>query len=1066
MTSRSLLTIEYGSAMRQNANRFRRVSSLAAATACAALTGALGHSFPSGRPADEFLRTLSDIAPRLARPFAGRLSFPYPYIRREQPTRGVVTPPLSSDLLALRIAFASKNPSRAASSPRHAAVTHLLLGESRRAVDVLRAAASQEATDQNVWGDLSAALIASCDDFHSLEDCLDALAAADTALARDANAGTARFNRALALQRLGLIDDARREWNLTLQEDIAPEWRREAQENATHLQKAVRDWASDRAQLEAAIVRSDWARVRSLVTAHPRDARVWGEGVYLGQWADAVTAVDRPAATRALDIARAIGESLRVVSGESFLSDAVQNVTEATRAKDEDMRTVALAYIRYREGRQKHSAFRPGEAIPLLEKSQELFAQSGSPMQFVAAYYIASARYAANEIEEASARLDALAGHHFERRGYVALSAQIGWEHGLCRLVRGEFSTALDILERSASAFGSLGEEENRASIEDFIAEVHEFTGNPSEAWNVRARALAVMGNERRLVSLATAATARMQRGEWKRAVTLLNLRVETALRIANTLHAASALVQRSIAKSRLNDRRAAAQDLQLARAWLAAIRDAHQHHRVEAELAFGEGIAAQDPRTAIDSFSRALEFYRQNDLEVFFAQVLLERARANRRNGDLQAAYADALDGLESLEQQRRSVRDLNDRASMFQSSQDLFIEAIEIASTRNDDVGAFALSERARGRALLDQFERTELGSARAPQEPMTLHELQRSLAPDAAIIQYSALSRDVLAFVIRRDHFEAVVLPAGTVKLGELVRQCSAAAIEGDAARLRHVCGRVAQTLVSPIEPLLRDVHTIAVVADGPLTALPFRALVDGDEFLGDRFAIVESPSATLAVRSAQRARSIRGEQALLVGATEFDRKRFPSVQSLENVSAEIDGVRRLLAESLTLSGAQATRDAIVRALPNANVAHFAGHAVANDERPLESRLLVASSDVSEDLTASTIAALHLDRTRLVYLSSCRAAAPTARNDGVKNLALAFIAAGVPSVVASRWDLPDRDAASIATRFHRAALETGDPAEALRRAAPLRDIHRSELSSACSLVVTGGSPSLVHP
>jgi CHAT domain-containing protein len=924
----------------------------------------------------------------------------------------------------------------------------------------------QQTADPNVWNDLSVALIASCDDFQALEDCLDGLGAADTALARNGDGGAARFNRALALQRLGLMDDARREWNVALEEDLPPEWRREAENNVLAIQKPAGDWKGDRVQLEAAVARGDLPLVRSLVAAHSRDARAWGEGVYLGQWADAAMAGDRAAADRALAIARAIGESLRRVSGESLLSDAVQHVTDVAHSDDERRQATALAYIRYREGRQKYGSLGPGGAIPILEKSQELFAKSGSPMQFVAAYFVASAMYAANEIDDASTRLDTLAAKHFEQRGYIALSAQIGWEHGLCRLVRGEFSEALDILERSASEFGKLGEDENRASIEDFVAEVHEFTGNPAEAWTVRARALAVIGDERRLVSLATAATARMQRGEWSRAIALLNLRVETALRVANALHAASALVQRSIAKSHLEDHFGAAQDLQLAREWLKAIRDADQHRRVEAELAFGEAIATSDPRSAIDSFSRALEFYRQRDLEVFSAQVLLQRARANRRVGDLQAADADAIDGLASLERQRGSVRDLNDRASMFQSSRDLFVEAIEIARMQNNDAAAFALSERARGRALLDQFERTELGAGRAPQNPSSLDELQSALAADAAIVEYSALSRSLLAFVVRRDRFEVVALPASPTALEPLVRRCSDAAIDGDAAKVRDACGRVASVVLSPIEPALRDLHTVAIVADGPLTALPFRALMDNDQFFGERFAITEAPSATLAVLSAQRARSMRGEQALLIGATEFDRKRFPSLQSLENVPTEIEGLRRRLPKSLTLYGAQVTRDAIERALMSANVVHFAGHAIADDEHPLASQLLLASRSATEDLTASSIAALHLDRTRLVYLSSCRSAAPGVRNDGVKNLALAFIAAGVPSIVASRWDLPDRDAALLATRFHAAALETGDPAKALQRAAPLQERSGSELSAACSIVVTGGSPSLVHP
>jgi len=50
---------------------------------------------------------------------------------------------------------------------------------------------------------------------------------------------------------------------------------------------------------------------------------------------------------------------------------------------------------------------------------------------------------------------------------------------------------------------------------------------------------------------------------------------------------------------------------------------------------------------------------------------------------------------------------------------------------------------------------------------------------------------------------------------------------------------------------------------------------------------------------------------------------------------------------------------------------------------------------------------------------------------------SLARAFLQAGVPSVVANRWLVEDRAAATLLTAFHDVYRKTGDAAVALQRA-----------------------------
>jgi len=138
-----------------------------------------------------------------------------------------------------------------------------------------------------------------------------------------------------------------------------------------------------------------------------------------------------------------------------------------------------------------------------------------------------------------------------------------------------------------------------------------------------------------------------------------------------------------------------------------------------------------------------------------------------------------------------------------------------------------------------------------------------------------------------------------------------------------------------------------------------------------------------------------------------------------------------------------------------MQNKQVVHFAGHAV-NGDAPWTARLLLAPDQHRSGSGALYLYELYgrdFSHTRVVVLAACRTAAgPVSRLEGALSLARPFLAAGVPSVVASLWDIDDAVSRSFFVAFHRALLVEGDPVLALRQTqiALLRD----------------ADPSLAHP
>ena len=99
------------------------------------------------------------------------------------------------------------------------------------------------------------------------------------------------------------------------------------------------------------------------------------------------------------------------------------------------------------------------------------------------------------------------------------------------------------------------------------------------------------------------------------------------------------------------------------------------------------------------------------------------------------------------------------------------------------------------------------------------------------------------------------------------------------------------------------------------------------------------------------------------------------------------------------------------------------------------------------IRESCTAREIYGLRLDRTRLVVLAACDTGNEyIPGSEGATSLARAFLAAGVPTVVASLWSVDDRATAGLFDRFHRFLIAGDDPVDALRKA-QLELLHGSD-------------------
>ncbi|KAL6228871.1 CHAT domain-containing protein [Aspergillus navahoensis] len=155
--------------------------------------------------------------------------------------------------------------------------------------------------------------------------------------------------------------------------------------------------------------------------------------------------------------------------------------------------------------------------------------------------------------------------------------------------------------------------------------------------------------------------------------------------------------------------------------------------------------------------------------------------------------------------------------------------------------------------------------------------------------------------------------------------------------------------------------------------------------------------------------------------------------PGAYPLPGVQAEAAAIR----ESVSAPHAvhplrQPSAEAVLRALPDCSIAHFACHGSSDLTDPSSSYLALQgqSESVHDPLTVQMISESRLGRAWLAYLSACSTAENqvAALADEALHLASGFQVAGFGHTVASMWPSNDDICAQVASTFYRELLTNG--------------------------------------
>ena len=406
------------------------------------------------------------------------------------------------------------------------------------------------------------------------------------------------------------------------------------------------------------------------------------------------------------------------------------------------------------------------------------------------------------------------------------------------------------------------------------------------------------------------------------------------------------------------------------------------------------------------------------------------------RRQRDKARAAQHYRTALKVIARVRAGLLDRENKLAYYGSTIALNQEWVRLLVELGEDTEALDAAESSRALSLHERLEREGLDTAPSRSDYRRLARTR-----NAALVSYWLAPDESYVWVATPTSLERRTLP-GEEKIRALVEAYSA--ILHNRADPHHADGsggRLRAAVLDPVLPLLRGAKEVILVADGPLHSVNFESLpVEGRYWIED-VTLSLAPSLRILALAPQRSGNGTRDRSIFVLGDAVPTPDFPRLQK---VSTEIQEISNTFpGQATTVRGVFATPEAYLAAPLKQNYIHFAAHADANAERPLDSAIILSPGKNGERLTARQLLERPI-RADLVTVSACRSAGVGSyRGEGLIGFAWAFLQTGARGVIAGLWDASDDSTARIMTDLY-ARLALGETPPAALRHAKLVLVH----------------------
>jgi CHAT domain-containing protein len=469
-----------------------------------------------------------------------------------------------------------------------------------------------------------------------------------------------------------------------------------------------------------------------------------------------------------------------------------------------------------------------------------------------------------------------------------------------------------------------------------------------------------------------------------------------------------------------------------------------------------------QNCSEAIKFYDRAVSFYSYPEYQIDLYEARKGRMLCFLETNNDESFQTELTEVLQLFREYRTKILEERNRNAFFDGEQDVYDIAIGYAGKKRDYARAFDYSEESRARSLLDlQSSLGRVSGGKAPEikflpetvEPFNFQQIQSEMPENVQILQYSVLPDKTLIWVITKENLnyaESHISGRDLQELSANYLKLLSGSGEAGKENLRGSAAELYRLLISPVKEQLHSEKKICLITDKSLSLMPFAALVApaGNYFVSE-FEFFAAPSASiflLNTREAKKRKTNPVESLLSVGNPAFDKREFSELQDLPAAEREAREITRFYERALLLTNRDASKKAVEAGFEKANVVHLAGHYVVDEISPLLSGLILAGDGKTGDPQNSILANYEIiggkmPAVKLIILSACDTGGERVyRGEGMLGAGRAFLATGVPLVIASHWKVDSDATARLMINFHYYRREKNMPATAALRRAQL--------------------------
>lgn len=915
----------------------------------------------------------------------------------------------------------------------------------------------QDATDAVSRAHLAAALYVRAARKNRPQDLLPAHDAATRAAAMTSRPRAALFNRALIEEALGLREQAIASWREFVTSEAEQGWIDEARKhidllNAQRRDEAAAQWPLMPARIEEALRKRDAEALRKRIEAFPSAVASYLTETVLPEWAETLS----PAR---LEEARFLGEELSRVTGDPYSREVVAAVMAAP-----DRETLRRGLLGYRTGIRTQSLLQL-TAPQSFRRAADALARSNNPLHLEA-----RARSAFNAGTEGFATLDQVEREAL-RHGYLRVNAILH----LVRLqnYKTDFLKSLRASDEALALYRRTEDAEQLAKSHSRRGEALRVAGQNELAWREVVQAMryapALHSRRDRQFLLLEANKTALALGHPQTALLYANTDIALFQRefqqvpasdletiAALRAHIAIGRRQRADVLIRLGRTDQALEDL--SEADRLTENTASPTRRIvdaASQAIRGDALLQSDPEKAHVAFTLALEQTKPGELHTRRAWLLAQRAEARRRmNIDPESDLLASIRELESEQNANLAKRKAGEGEAFWSAYLSRFPEPHQrlvqhyIDQKRYED--AFRIAERVRGHEPLQLV----LGLPDVPagfrqivanDGADVLQSARSMLPPGTFILQYAILRDRSYVFIVGKGFFDVVRLDVSAKQVDGWRTALRRAVEHRDEKEFVKALTSPYALVAEPLRRLPRDPYLI-FVPDGAMHGMPIAAFRDpARRFLIQKATVSVAPSTSLYLHSRLRDAALPRDTAptlLLAGDPLIHKNAVTShMRQLPDALLEVEQIRSCYGTGATvLAGAAATIPAFFAAAQNKSIVHVAAHSIVAEDAPWQSMLVLAPSKDHETglLTAEELVTKTWTRTRLMVLSSCSSAGGSPVGaEGVAPLVRPILAAGVPAVIGSLWDVEDATAKEFLVSFHCRYQSGSDAASAMRHA-----------------------------